>query len=343
MESSRSNVKPLLKWVGGKRQLLPQLRRFYPAAFNAYIEPFLGSGAVFFDLYRSGVLVDRDVVLIDSNADLIGCYHMVRDSVDGVADALESLADAHSREGQAHYYRVRDETFNPQREARRLPDGQIAYTPELAAMLIYLNRTGFNGLFRVNAHGAYNVPAGRYERPRIADRSRLLEVSAALAGPRVRLEWGIVHTRDGAGTRRGLFVHRSAVRAAQSHVELHQLHRVTFRQPGAGGVADDGAGTGRARVSCLAEQLNGRRDLRVVRPERARQKCRASSVSRASAARHQQQGVAAWCRRRVFDYQHRPGERKTRTSAHQRAVQIVIARPLGRVLRCGVLGGEAVS
>jgi DNA adenine methylase len=190
------NVRPLLKWVGGKRQLLPHLRRFYPAAFNRYVEPFLGSGAVFFDLYRAGRLRDRDVVLIDSNPDLIGCYESVRDDPDATVRALDRLAAAHAHGGQAHYYDVRDARFNPLREARRTSDGRIAYTPELAAMLIYLNRTGFNGLFRVNASGAFNVPAGRYERPRIVDRARLLQVSQAFSNPRVRLEYASFETVD---------------------------------------------------------------------------------------------------------------------------------------------------
>jgi DNA adenine methylase len=185
-----SSVKPLLKWAGGKRQLLPELRRFYPAVFGAYIEPFLGSGAVFFDLHQRGALDGRPVFLIDSNPDLIGCYEVVRDRPDAVADALEALAARHASDVRGHYYEVRDRAFNPQREARRTDAGRIAYTPELAAMLIYLNRTGFNGLFRVNSRGAFNVPAGRYERPRIADRQRLHDVAAALAGDHVHVLWG---------------------------------------------------------------------------------------------------------------------------------------------------------
>lgn len=178
---------PLLKWVGGKRQLLPELRRFYPPHFNRYIEPFFGSGAVFFDLHRSGRLDAHDVVLIDSNADLIGCYETVRDAPGAVADALDDLAAAHARKGRLHYYEIRDRQFNPMRQALRRADGSITYTPALAAMLIYLNRTGFNGLFRVNARGAFNVPAGRYERPRIANREKLMQVANALSNPRVRL------------------------------------------------------------------------------------------------------------------------------------------------------------
>jgi DNA adenine methylase len=182
--------RPLLKWAGGKRQLLPQLRRFYPPAFNRYIEPFVGSGAVFFDLHAAGRLRDHDVVLIDSNADLIGCYETVRSEPEAVARELDQLAAAHTRGGEAFYYAVRDEQFNPIRDRLRDPTGRIPYTPQLAAMLIYLNRTGFNGLFRLNARGEFNVPAGRYARPRIVDRDKLAHVADALSSERVRLVWG---------------------------------------------------------------------------------------------------------------------------------------------------------
>jgi DNA adenine methylase len=183
-------IRPLLKWAGGKRQLLPQIRRFYPPTFERYIEPFFGSGAVFFDLHGAGRLREHDVVLIDSNADLIGCYETVRDAPEDVLRELDALAAAHARGGSREYYAVRDTRFNPLRDARRAADGRIGYTPALAAMLIYLNRTGFNGLFRLNSRGAFNVPAGRYERPNIADRDKVMCVAAALGNPRVRLMWG---------------------------------------------------------------------------------------------------------------------------------------------------------
>jgi DNA adenine methylase len=181
---------PLLKWAGGKRQLLPHLRRFYPAAFDRYIEPFFGSGAVFFDLHATGRLRGHQAVLIDSNADLIGCYETVRDDCEGVTSALERLAAAHAADGRVHYYAVRDGRFNPLRDERRQGDGRIAYTPELAAMLIYLNRTGFNGLFRLNASGGFNVPAGRYARPAIVNRDKLARAAEALSSPGVRLMFG---------------------------------------------------------------------------------------------------------------------------------------------------------
>jgi len=183
-------VQPLLKWAGGKRQLLPRLRRFYPAEFNRYIEPFVGSGAVFFDLVRTGRLHEHEVILVDSNPDLIGCYECVRESPEAIASTLADLAAAHARRGDAHYYEVRDRRFNPLRRQRRRDTGEIDYTPELAAMLLYLNRTGFNGLFRVNASGGFNVPHGRYERPVIVDRGRLRGVADALRNPRVTLLWG---------------------------------------------------------------------------------------------------------------------------------------------------------
>jgi DNA adenine methylase len=180
-------IRPLLKWAGGKRQLLPHLRAFYPLRFDRYIEPFLGSGAVFFDLYAAGRLRHRDAILIDSNADLIGCYETVRDRPEEVARALDELADAYDAGGRTHYYDVRDRQFNPGRERLRQAGGRIPYTPELAAMFIYLNRTGFNGLFRLNARGAFNVPMGRYERPKICDRARLFRVAEAFADSRVSL------------------------------------------------------------------------------------------------------------------------------------------------------------
>jgi DNA adenine methylase len=183
-------AKPLLKWAGGKRQLLPTLRRFYPADFGQYIEPFVGSGAVFFDLFNAGRLRGKQVLLIDSNADLIGCYEAVRDTPDAVVSALDALADAHAARGREHYYEIRDRRFNPQRDQRRQAGGGITYSPDLAAMLIYLNRTGFNGLFRLNARGEFNVPAGRYEKPKIADRDRVLRASEALGAPGVRLMTG---------------------------------------------------------------------------------------------------------------------------------------------------------
>ena len=180
-ERPAAPVRPILKWAGGKRQLLPELRPFFPRVFARYVEPFLGSGAVFLDLYNAGLLDGRQAVLTDINADIIGCYLMVRDRTAAVVAALRALEGRHRRRGDAHFYDVRDNAFNP---TRRMVHASVepaaAYTPALAAMLIYLNRTGFNGLFRVNGRGDFNVPAGRYARPLICDEQNLYAWSAAL-------------------------------------------------------------------------------------------------------------------------------------------------------------------
>ncbi|HEX2456394.1 MAG TPA: Dam family site-specific DNA-(adenine-N6)-methyltransferase [Vicinamibacterales bacterium] len=181
-------VRPILKWAGGKRQLLPQLRPYYPVEFTRYVEPFLGSGAVFLDCHNRGLLEGREVRLSDINADIIGCYRMVRDAVDDTIASLAALEDGHRRRGRQHFYEIRDGAFNRLRESAASGDPAAHYTPELAAMLIYLNRTGYNGLFRLNSRGAFNVPAGRYTSPLICDAANLRRLSAALAKPELSLE-----------------------------------------------------------------------------------------------------------------------------------------------------------
>jgi DNA adenine methylase len=181
-----------LKWAGGKRQLLPVLAEHYPPTFSRYIEPFMGSAAVFFDLLNSGRLARRSIVLADVNPDLIGCYRMLRDRPQAVIRALHFMAREYRIGGSDYYYDVRDTRFNPLRAAllaRASEPGHIAdmYTPGLAAMLIFLNRTGFNGLFRLNRHGGFNVPAGRYTNPRICDEAHLRSVARALASPGVSI------------------------------------------------------------------------------------------------------------------------------------------------------------
>ncbi len=165
------------------------LRTFYPATFNRYWEPFLGSGAVFFDLHARGLLAGHDATLTDNNPDLIACYRTVRDCPEQVIGELSRLAGGHERDGAAHYYEVRNERFNPQRAAlAAASNGECHYSPALAAMFIYLNRTGYNGLFRLNSDGEFNVPAGRYTKPRICDEVNLRRVATALAGPGVTLD-----------------------------------------------------------------------------------------------------------------------------------------------------------
>jgi DNA adenine methylase len=182
-------VRPILKWAGGKRQLLPALRAYYPVAFNQYVEPFVGSGAVFLDLYNTGLLAGHRVRLSDVNADLIGCYRAVRDAVDGVIAELQQLEAGHAAGGRGHFYEVRNQRFNPARQEVQAGGGTAdRYTPALAAMLIYLNRAGFNGLFRVNSRGEFNVPAGRHASLRICDADNLRRLATALRTPHLSLE-----------------------------------------------------------------------------------------------------------------------------------------------------------
>ncbi|MEZ5293839.1 MAG: Dam family site-specific DNA-(adenine-N6)-methyltransferase [Vicinamibacterales bacterium] len=186
--SASEQARPFLKWAGGKRQLLPVLRTYYPDTIRAYHEPFLGSGAVFFDLWSSGRLRGRRAWLSDENPDLVGCYLRVRDATEAVIGELAALADGHARGGADYYYDVRDRRFNPARAAW-LGSGAApeTYPVDLAAALLYLNRTGYNGLFRLNRQGGYNVPAGRYLRPRIVVAERLRAAAAALAAPGVTI------------------------------------------------------------------------------------------------------------------------------------------------------------
>ena len=180
---------PVLKWAGGKRQLLQQLRRFFPARVARYHEPFLGSGAVFFDLCASGRLAPASARLSDDNADLIGTYLRLRDATEDLIDQLRGLAQGYERDGRVHYYRVRDEQFNPGRKVW-LDEGGDAerYPVALAAMLLYLNRTGYNGLFRLNASGEFNVPAGRYQAPRIVNVDRITTAAKVLSSATITRE-----------------------------------------------------------------------------------------------------------------------------------------------------------
>ncbi|MDR3242846.1 MAG: Dam family site-specific DNA-(adenine-N6)-methyltransferase, partial [Clostridiales Family XIII bacterium] len=156
---------PFVKWAGGKSQILMEIRAKYPAELGLgvtrYAEPFVGGGAVLFDVLNSYTL--NEVYISDINRELIHTYTSVRDSVDGLVEALRELegqylpADADTR--KLMYYGKR-ERFN----ALKLTNDASL---ELAALFIFLNRTCFNGLYRVNAKGAFNVPQGSYKNPTI--------------------------------------------------------------------------------------------------------------------------------------------------------------------------------
>ena len=187
-----SRARPFLKWAGGKRQMLPHLRQFVPPTFARYVEPFLGSAALFLDLHARGLINSNPVVLGDTNADLIGTYAAVADQVEPVIRALRKLASGHALGGPEHYYKIRDVRFNPARRKRDLmrADGPVEYPAALAAMFVYLNRTGFNGLYRLNTRGDFNVPAGRYANPQVCDADNLRAVAAVLKSPMVELRHG---------------------------------------------------------------------------------------------------------------------------------------------------------
>ena len=191
VSDKRAVIRPLLKWAGGKRQLLPALQLYYPRHFNRYMEPFVGSGAVFFDLFNTGRLEGRQAWLVDINPDLIGCYRAVRDRADDVIAVLKRLESAHYEDSNGCYYEVRDR-FNSVRArsstSTLAATRESGYSAELAAMFIYLNRTGFNGLFRLNRDGGFNVPAGRYVNPTICDADHLRSVARALSATGVVLE-----------------------------------------------------------------------------------------------------------------------------------------------------------
>ncbi|MEC7239914.1 MAG: DNA adenine methylase [Myxococcota bacterium] len=156
-EKLNEQPKPFLKWVGGKRQLLPELLARVPRGFDTYFEPFLGGGALFFSL------LPEKAVLSDTNERLVRTYRAVRDNVDELIAELATYPH--------------DRVFFE--ELRRIDVDALDDT-QVAAWMIYLNKTGFNGLYRVNKSGGFNVPFGRYKNPRICDPDRLLLASEAL-------------------------------------------------------------------------------------------------------------------------------------------------------------------
>jgi|APHM01.1.fsa_nt_gi DNA adenine methylase (dam) len=171
-------AKPVLKWAGGKRQLLDEIYTRFPDDYDAYHEPMFGGGALFFDLEPGGGTVN------DTNSRLVNFYRQVRDCPEELIERLRSYEDPESEpdpgrepsDARNYYYQQR-ELFN-----RRPRDDGFEDTEE-AALLLYLNRTGFNGLYRENSSGEFNVPIGRYENPdwvqadRIRAASRVLEAT----------------------------------------------------------------------------------------------------------------------------------------------------------------------
>lgn len=176
-------ARPILKWAGGKTQLLPQIDLALPVklkmgAVKRYIEPFVGGGSLFFDL--SGRFDFDDSFLFDINPELIILYNSVKNSPDDLIEELYKIQNQYySCADRTEYYysrRVEYNDFDKNINANRQSPDFI----RRAALTVFLNRTCFNGLFRVNGRGLFNVPVGRYENPRILDEENLRNVSEAL-------------------------------------------------------------------------------------------------------------------------------------------------------------------
>lgn len=162
MTTTPAAASPVLKWAGGKRQIVPEILSRLPQRIATYFEPFIGGGAVFFALSNQRRF--ERAVIGDKNPELVNVYRTLKEDVDGLIRALRKLELCHS---ESEYYRVR--AAKPRSELGR------------AARILYLNRTGFNGLYRVNRSGHFNVPFGRYSAPRIVNEPRLRAAAAALS------------------------------------------------------------------------------------------------------------------------------------------------------------------
>ena len=177
--SNGKNVKPFVKWAGGKGQLLSEIEKYYPfsdGSITKYAEPFVGGGAVLFDILSK---YDLEAVYIsDINADLINAYRVIRDEIDEIVDMLQTMQDEFlplNDDERRKYYTAKRDSFNALRACN---DEGVNIVK--AALMIFLNKTCFNGLFRVNRKGAFNVPMGSYKNPMICDAATLRAVSKKL-------------------------------------------------------------------------------------------------------------------------------------------------------------------
>ena len=174
------NAKPFIKWAGGKRQLVTQILNTIPqkfsneASFN-FVEPFIGSAAVFFNVVRLYSSSLDKIIISDTNLNLINVYKIVRDKPIELIKILESLRTQYSSyeesEREKFYYKLRDEFNNCTNDSNEIRN---------AALFILLNKLGYNGLYRVNKSGKFNVPFGRYKSPKIFDEKSILSDSEIL-------------------------------------------------------------------------------------------------------------------------------------------------------------------
>ena len=164
----KAGATPFVKWVGGKRSLLPVLQARLPRSFGSYYEPFVGGGALFFKLAPRL----QQALLSDLNPDLVHTYQVVRQRL---PELLEQLAIHKAQHEKDYYYHIRAEH-------------ELTDPVAIAARFIYLNKTCFNGLFRVNSKGRFNVPMGRYKNPNILDEPNLRACHHALQNVQISLK-----------------------------------------------------------------------------------------------------------------------------------------------------------
>jgi len=159
-----ASPKPFVKWAGGKRQLIPEIQKHLPEKFSSYFEPFLGGGALLFHLLSENKNLKGYVS--DLNSDLILSYVTIRDNLSSLLKSLQKHSDNYFSDSKSYYYSVRESN----------PKSQI----EKVSRLLFMNRTCFNGLYRVNSKGKFNVPLGRYSNPNIVQEENLRSVNQFL-------------------------------------------------------------------------------------------------------------------------------------------------------------------
>lgn len=186
-------VRPFLKWAGGKRQLLPEIIKSLPnpklTSKHTYYEPFIGGGALLFELQPSKAVIN------DSNKELINCYQVIKDSLD---ELMEELRKDKYNNSETSYYDMRD--LDRSKKYAKLS------AVEKAARIIYLNKTCYNGLFRVNSQGQFNVPFGRYKNPNFLDDAVLRAVNKYLISTEITMS-NLDFAKAIEGAKKGDFVY----------------------------------------------------------------------------------------------------------------------------------------
>ena len=177
-ETDEKGVKPFLKWAGGKGQLLKEIEHYYPfdSTITKYAEPFVGGGAVLFDVLSKYNI--KEIYISDINAELINTYHIIKHRIDDLIALLETYQEEYTsldtKDRKTYYMSMRDK-FNDIKV-----NGNDTKNVTKAALMIFLNKTCFNGLYRVNKKGLFNVPMGSYKNPLICDERNLRAVAEKL-------------------------------------------------------------------------------------------------------------------------------------------------------------------